>query len=105
MFKWLQKIFFLTITFSFLISAIEIDLGKSHNTFFDEYDTYVCAEDTFFNHTSATLAEHDSYLLFYNLFTGYNYPNRKPAVITHRSTAFFNHSLTKLFERNSVWRI
>jgi hypothetical protein len=38
------KFLFVAIGFSFFISATEMDIGDSHNTFFDEYDTYVKTE-------------------------------------------------------------
>jgi hypothetical protein len=105
MVKWLHKILFLTIAFSFFISATEIDLGESHNTFFDEYDTYVKTEHVSLDQTSAAQQEHDTYILLYNFFTCYNALKCKPEGLTHHSTAYYNHYPPKLFLRNSVWRI
>ena len=105
MVKWLHKILFLTITFSFFLSATEIDLGESHNTFFDEYDTYVKTEQASFDQTSAAQQAHDTYILFHNFLTCYNALTGKSEGIKHHSTAFSNLYPSKLFLRNSVWRI
>lgn len=105
MVKWLQKILFFTITFSFFISATELDFGESHNTFFDEYDTYVRAEHESLDHTSAIQQEHDTYILLHNFFTCYNALRGKTEGVKHHSTICYNQYPSKLFLRNSVWRI
>ena len=105
MVKWLQKILFLTITFSFFISATEIDLGESHNTFFDEYDTYVREEHLSLDQNLTAQQEHDTYILLYNFFTCYNALKGKSEGVKHHSTVYYNHYPLKLFLRNSVWRI
>ncbi len=53
MVNWLQKILFVVISLSFFISATEMDLGEAHNTFFDDYDTYVKTEQVSLDHVSA----------------------------------------------------
>ena len=63
MIKWFHKILFLTISFCFFISATKIDLGETHNTFFDEYDTYVKTEHVSLDQSPATQQEHDTYIL------------------------------------------
>ncbi len=103
--KWLYKILFLTISFSFFISATEMDLGECHNTFFDEYDTYVKTEQVSVDHAAILQQEHDTYVFLHNFFTCYNALNSKPESIKHQSTAYYNHYPPKLFLRNSVWRI
>lgn len=45
MFKWIYKIFLVAINISFFISATELNIGKCHNTFFDEYDTYLSGDN------------------------------------------------------------
>jgi hypothetical protein len=105
MVKWLTKILFLTISISFFISAIEIDLGECHNTFFDEYDTYIKSEQVSVDHSATLQQEHDTYILLYNFFTCYNALKGKPEGVKHHSTACYNHYPPKLFLRNSVWRI
>ena len=37
-----------------------MDLGEVHNTFFDEYDTYVKAEQVSVDHSVAIQQEHNS---------------------------------------------
>ncbi len=48
------------ISFSFFISATEMDLGEAHNTFFDDYDTYVKTEQVSLDHASAMQQVHDT---------------------------------------------
>ena len=105
MVKWVHKILFLTTTFCFFVSATEIDLGESHNTFFDEYDTYVKTEHVSLDQTSAAQQEHDTYILLHNFFTCYNALKDKSESVKQHSTAFYNQYSSKLFLRNSVWRI
>lgn len=105
MYKWLTKILFITLSFSFFISATEMDLGNIHNTFFDEYDTYVKTEHVSLNQTTAAQQEHDTYILLYNFFTSYNALKSNPESIKHQSTDYYNLYPPKLFLRNSVWRI
>lgn len=105
MVKWLHKILFLTITFSFFISATEIDLCESHNTFFDEYDTYVKTEHVSLEQTSAAQPENDTYILLHNFFTSSNELKGKSEGVKHHSITSYNQYPSKLFLRNSVWRI
>ena len=101
----LYKILFIVISILFFISATEIDLGESHNTFFDEYDTYVKTEHVSLDPTSATQQEYDTYILLHNFFTCYNAVKAKSEGLKHQSTAYYNQYPSKLFLRNSVWRI
>ena len=71
MVKCLQKILFIIISLSFFISANQIDLGDSHNTFFDEYDTYVKAEHDTFEYTLTAKDVQVSSLSLRNLFASY----------------------------------
>ena len=95
---------FIIISFSFFISASEIDLGESHNTFFDEYDTYLKAEHDTFEYTVIAKEAQASSLSLHNLFTFH---------ILLSNTQLSKLSLTysellqspKLFLRNCVWRI
>jgi len=104
MVKCLYKLLFLVISFSFFVSATEMDLGECHNTFFDEYDTYVKTEHVSLDQSAAAQQEHDTYVLLYNFFTCYNFLKGKPESIK-QSTAYYNHYPPKLFLCNSVWRI
>lgn len=44
MHSFLLKICFIVMSCGFLIAATETDIGDCHQTFFDEYDTYVPAK-------------------------------------------------------------
>ena len=104
MIKCLQKILFNIISFSFFISATEIDLGDNHNTFFDEYDTYVKAEQDSFEYTLTAKDVQASTLSLHDLFSSYILlSNTQP---TKSSLTYSEHpQFPKLFLRNSVWRI
>ncbi len=105
MFKWLQKILFVAISFSFFISATEMDVGEAHNTFFDEYDTYVKAEQVSVEHSVAIQQEHNTCALIYYHFNYYQGLNNQSQNRNHHRFAYCNHYPPKLFLRNSVWRI
>ncbi len=105
MMKWFQKILFVVISLSFFISATEMDLGEVHNTFFDEYDTYVKTEQVSVDHTVAIQQEHDTYALIDYLFNHYKGLNNQSKNCNHQQFAYYNHYPSKLFLRNSVWRI
>lgn len=105
MFNWLYKILFILIGVSFFISATEINLGEAHNTFFDEYDTYVKTEQVTVDH--ASIQEHQStgYVLLYHLL--WHYRSFAVASKPIESTCFTSDNLypPRIFLRNSVWRI
>lgn len=105
MVKCLHKILFIAISFSFFVSATEMDLGECHNTFFDEYDTYVKTEHVSLDHVTAAQQEHNTYVLLYNFFTCYKALTGKPEGIKKEAASYYNHYPPKLFLRNSVWRI
>ena len=105
MVKWLQKILFVVISLSFFISATEMDLGEVHNTFFDEYDTYVKAEPVSVDHSVAIQQEHNTCALIYYLFNYYKGLNNQSENRNYHQFAYCNHYPPKLFLRNSVWRI
>jgi hypothetical protein len=105
MVKWLQKILLVTISLFFFISATEMDLGEVHNTFFDEYDTYVKAEHVSIDHVITLQKEHDTYVFLYNLISHYTSLNGQPENIKHQCNSYYTHYPPKLFLRNSVWRI
>lgn len=105
MVMWLHKLLFVAVSFSFFISATEMDLGESHNTFFDEYDTYVKTEQVSSDHLEITQAQQQELLEFTSSFFAgclyvseaqrYECPDYKKP----------NASPPKLYLRNSVWRI
>ncbi len=105
MVKWLQKILFVVISLSFFISATEMDLGEVHNTFFDEYDTYVKAEQVSVDHRVAIHQEHNTNALIFYLFNYYKGLNNQSKNRNHHQFSYCNHYPPKLFLRNSVWRI
>jgi hypothetical protein len=104
MVKWLYKILFLFIICSFFISATELDLGESHNTFFDEYDTYAKADQISDDHTSIIQEYPNSFVL---LSDSHNDKSiiRQEGTPSHLPGNYSNHYTPKLFLRNSVWRI
>lgn len=105
MVKWLHKLLFVAISISFFISATEMDLGECHNTFFDEYDTYVKTEQVSVGQMQIQQQQQEllalaSLFYHYYLFAAtqtFNYPSSSYQV--------GNISPPKLFLRNSVWRI
>jgi len=105
MVKWLYKILFVAISFSFFISATEMDLGEAHNTFFDDYDTYVKTEQVSLDQASAMQQEHDTYALVYYIINHYNTSKDQSFCIQYPSTNYYNQQSPKLFLLNSVWRI
>lgn len=106
MIKWLYKILFVAITFSFFISATEMDLGDCHNTFFDDYDTYVKTEQVSFDNTVITIHPDDIHnLLFYHVLFQYNELADAISVVVNKHKDCYNNYPPKLFLRNSVWRI
>lgn len=105
MMKWFQKILVVIISLSFFISATEMDLGEVHNTFFDEYDTYVKAEQVSVDHSVANQQEHETYAFLHYLFSQYSGLNNQSENRNHHQFAYCNHFPPKLFLRNSVWRI
>lgn len=105
MMKWLQKILFVVISLSFFISATEMDLGEVHNTFFDEYDTYVKTEQVSVDQTVLTQQEQETYALLHFLFSQFRGLNNQSEKFNYYSVSYYNHYPPKLFLRNSVWRI
>ncbi len=105
MIKWVYNILIITSSISFFISATEMDLGECHNTFFDEYDTYVSEEKVSLNQSVISLEDHNTYIL--NLiFLSYNSLKDAHAVsFRHEYFSYTNYNTHKLFLRNSVWRI
>jgi hypothetical protein len=105
MYKWLSKILFIAISISFFISATEMNFGKIHNTFFDEYDTYVEAEHVSLEQETSLQPEHDAYVLIYSLISQYHAIQGLTQTAKFFHLAYYNHYPPKLFLRNSVFRI
>ena len=105
MVKWLHKLLFIAISFSFFISATEMDFGEVHNTFFDEYDTYVKTEQVSIDHADIQQQLQQKLWKVVSLFYYYYSP-----ILENRSShkaAYIacSDSPPKLYLRNSVWRI
>lgn len=104
MYKWLHKLLFIAIGFSFFISATEIDLGEAHNTFFDEYDTYVKTEQVTIDHPEIQQQQQELYGFISFLFS-YYHPTSERHLSQRAEYIVYNSSPPKIFLRNSVWRI
>ena len=105
MVKWLSKILLIVISLSFFISATEMEFGECHNTFFDEYDTYVKTEQQTVNHASFLEQANYTFALIGFVFNFYQELQIQPQKAKYSSTDFSNQYSSKLFLRNSVWRI
>lgn len=105
MFRWLYKLLFVAITFSFFVSATEMDLGDCHNTFFDEYDVYVKTEQVSLDHSTIEQQLLNSYTLVHCAFFYFQSLEQHERTIVCQIKDYDNASPPKLFLRNSVWRI
>lgn len=103
MHKWLYKIVFILISFSFFVSATELNIGEVHNTFFDEYDTYVKSEQVLLD--NITIQQQDTYLFLHDGIFSYRAFSRLSQAVEVACIAFDNSYSSKIFLRNSVWRI
>jgi hypothetical protein len=102
---WLHKLLFIAISFSFFISATEMDLGECHNTFFDEYDTYVKTEQVSCDQSTVEQEVHETYAFIHCAFYYYQSLRQQEPVLSYQPRDFADTSPPKLFLRNSVWRI
>lgn len=82
-----------------------MDLGECHNTFFDEYDTYVKTEQVSVDHSAIEQQVHDTYALIHFAFSYYNFLKQQQQPPAYQTKSYYNHYPPKLFLRNSVWRI
>lgn len=105
MVRWLHKLLFIAISFSFFISATEMDLGECHNTFFDEYDTYVKTEQVSLDQSAVEQQVHDTYAFIHCAFSYYQSSGQQEPVLSYQPGDYADPSPPKLFLRNSVWRI
>ncbi len=103
--KWLHKLLFVVISISFFISATEMDIGEAHNTFYDEYDTYVKTEQVSVDH-SEVKQQQQKLLEFVSLLFPYLPSFTKKALqLPKTNYVACKASFPKLFLRNSIWRI
>lgn len=105
MHKWLYKILFIVISFSFFVSATEMDLGDCHNTFFDEYDTYVQSEQVVLEHSSTEHKNHDQSLLCGLVIFNHIHPVTSRNSVKPITASFASYHPLRLFLRYSVMRI
>ena len=106
MVKWLHKLLFVAISFSFFISATELDLGEAHNTFFDDYDTYIKTEQISVDHSDVIQQQQQELYEFVSFLCSVHnnfFAEKKLSQRIKYTT--YNASPPKLFLRNSVWRI
>ncbi len=105
MIKGIHKILFLIISILFFLSVAEMDLGNTHNTFFDEYDTYLKEDNLSIDY--ALLSADDQFISFVTpRFFASGLINHVDASL--KNTPFNSqgtYNTSKLFLRNSVWRI
>ena len=104
MIKWLSKILLIAVSLLFFISATEMDLGECHNTFFDEYDTYVKAEQPSVDQPTSLQQDNDTYTSICLVISQYEAIHEQ-LYIKHSQGAHYNQYPPKIFLRNSVWRI
>ena len=104
MVKWLQKILLIAVSLLFFASATEMDLGVCHNTFFDEYDTYVKAEQPTVDQPTSLQQGNDIYTSIYDVIRQSEAIYKK-LQIKYSQTAYYKQYPPKIFLRNSVWRI
>ena len=103
--KWFSKILLIIISLSFFISATEMNVGECRNTFFDEYDTYIKAEQQSIDHVVSLQQDNDTYALIWYIFSQYQTLQEQLQTVQYSHLAYYNHYPSKLFLRNSVWRI
>jgi len=82
-----------------------MDIGDCHNTFFDEYDTYVKTEQQSVDHAASLQLDHDTYTLIGFVIHQYQALKGQFQTFQYLQLAYNNHYPPKLFLRNSVWRI
>ncbi len=82
-----------------------MDLGECHNTFFDEYDTYVKTEQVSIDNATTFQHQNDTYIFLYNLISHYKDLYNQPENIKHQCNAYYTPYPPKIFLRNSVWQI
>jgi hypothetical protein len=103
--KWLYKFLFVGIGFPFFISATEMDIGDSHNTFFDEYDTYVKTEQVSFHLTTVEHRIYYSVLLNYGEVLQLCSQPQWNYIINIQPQCGYYIPPCRLYLRNKVFRI
>jgi hypothetical protein len=99
------KFLFVAIGFSFFISATEMDIGDSHNTFFDDYDTYVKTEQVSFHLTAVERSNYSSLLLNYGEVVQLCSQPECDYTINNQPHSRYYIPPCRLYLRNNVFRI
>jgi len=99
----LLKILILIISCCFLISATETDIGSSHQTFFDDDDTYLPADQQDLQVNEGQIFLQKIGLNLHNFFTTLNYPCFFDSGYYHSFSNFyqFETGKRKIFLYNS----
>lgn len=82
-----------------------MDLGDCHNTFFDEYDTYISEEKIALNQSTFSLEDQNTNILNSILHAHNSLNVAQAALFKHEYFLYADYNAPKLFIRNSVWRI
>jgi hypothetical protein len=82
-----------------------MDIGEAHNTFYDEYDTYVKNEQVAVDHVE--VKQQQKQLLEFVSFLFHYFPSFTSTTLQLPKANYIacKASPPKLFLRNSVWRI
>ncbi len=105
MFKWLSKTLFVAVSISFFISATEMNFGKVHNTFFDQYDTYIKADQVSLDQETYLQPEYNAHVLISYLNNRYQILQSLSQTGKFSHLDYYNQFPPKLFLRHSVFRI
>lgn len=104
--KWLFKVLLVVISLSFFTSAVELNIGECHQTFFDDYDTYVKTEQVSFDYSTIDAPNDNPYFFLTSVFSFYySFVVAQEVSLQHNPIYHLNHYPPKLFLLNSVWRI
>ncbi len=109
--KYLFKLILFTVGICFLPSALELNAFGIHNTFFDQYDTYVSGDDI--DLQAATTVEGEKKnsnpaCIYQILFADSCAPQKWDSILFYNSSIFHNSSAArayysrKIFLRNCV---
>ena len=100
------KILIFLISLSFVLAVFEVNIGDSHNTFFDEYDTYFHSENQNV-HFSIEFEKQKNHITYLGDILNYTFTYLQsnfisPSTPRFKRTVFLTH---KIFLHNAVWRI
>ena len=106
MIKWSFKILLILTSLSFFTSAVELNIGSCHNTFFDQFDTYDKTDLVSFDEVIVDVPD-DNLVFFLNsvLHSHYSFTAARQVSQSYCHTYHLTSHPIKLFLLNSVWRI